>query len=465
MMDIQASLEQMWRRKTRELIDAAKAEILAALPDAFRGGKVSGGSIGGTIPLASVPAHKTTHQNGGADEISVAGLSGLLADAQTPAAHSHDYEAAGAVATHEGAADPHTGYQKESEKGSANGYASLGADGKVPSAQLPAGSGGMDNPMTTAGDIIVGGTDGVPARLAKGTDGQVLKMASGAVAWGADSTGGGGGAAFQTLTDGATIAWDLSAGSAVVTLGGNRTLANPTNIEAGAHYHLVVIQDGTGSRKLSYGTAYYFPSGYGPNLTSTAGAVDVLHFVASSNTLYCVGTLKALATWNSNLVTYGETDLTPGKTYAAISSYGSRTPDKAFNDNYSNDDNSWHTNGVVSNVWLSIDFGAGAGKIIGKVTFRNGTPQVANRGFKDSYLQGSNDNSNWTKVAATGATGGPTIQNTDEFQLANAAPATLQTVYFANNITAYRYYRVFATTTWGEPTYVGLAEVEMMEIV
>jgi hypothetical protein len=42
------------------------------------------------------------------------------------------------IAAHVAAADPHAQYQKESEKGAANGYASLGADGKVPSAQLPA---------------------------------------------------------------------------------------------------------------------------------------------------------------------------------------------------------------------------------------------------------------------------------------------------------------------------------------
>lgn len=34
-------------------------------------------------------AHDASHENGGADEISVAGLSGLLADAQTPATHTH----------------------------------------------------------------------------------------------------------------------------------------------------------------------------------------------------------------------------------------------------------------------------------------------------------------------------------------------------------------------------------------
>jgi hypothetical protein len=55
--------------------------------------------------------------------------------------HNAAYEALGAVAAHAGAADPHTVYQKESEKGQANGYASLGADGKVPAGQLPASSG------------------------------------------------------------------------------------------------------------------------------------------------------------------------------------------------------------------------------------------------------------------------------------------------------------------------------------
>jgi hypothetical protein len=44
---------------------------------------------------------------------------------------------ADAIAAHVAASDPHTQYQKESEKGVANGYAGLGADGKVPASQLP----------------------------------------------------------------------------------------------------------------------------------------------------------------------------------------------------------------------------------------------------------------------------------------------------------------------------------------
>lgn len=45
-----------------------------------------------------------------------------------------------AVGAHEAAADPHTGYQRESEKGIANGYASLGSDGLVPQEQLGVGT-------------------------------------------------------------------------------------------------------------------------------------------------------------------------------------------------------------------------------------------------------------------------------------------------------------------------------------
>lgn len=56
-------------------------------------------TAGATIPAWAAPAapaaHKTTHQDGGADEISVAALSGLLADGQTPLAHATSHKLAG----------------------------------------------------------------------------------------------------------------------------------------------------------------------------------------------------------------------------------------------------------------------------------------------------------------------------------------------------------------------------------
>lgn len=44
-------------------------------------------------------------------------------------------------------------------------------------------SSGFSNPMTTAGDIIIGGASGAGARLGVGAGGQVLSIASGAPAW------------------------------------------------------------------------------------------------------------------------------------------------------------------------------------------------------------------------------------------------------------------------------------------
>ena len=51
---------------------------------------------------------------------------------------------------------------------------------------------GMSNPMTAAGDIIIGGTSGAPTRLAKGTQGQVLSVGSNGLEWANASSGGGG---------------------------------------------------------------------------------------------------------------------------------------------------------------------------------------------------------------------------------------------------------------------------------
>ena len=95
-----------------------------------------------------------------------------------------------------------------------------------------------------------------------------------------------------TLTDAASIAWNVEDNQvASVTLGGNRTLANPTNMKDGATYILRVIQDGTGSRTLAYGAAYKWPGGAAPTLTTTATAVDILTFVSDGTNMYGVAQL------------------------------------------------------------------------------------------------------------------------------------------------------------------------------
>ena len=91
-----------------------------------------------------------------------------------------------------------------------------------------------------------------------------------------------------TLSDGASIAWDLESNQVCsVTLGGNRALANPTNKVDGATYVLIVKQDGTGTRTLSYGTDYLWEGGTAPTLTTTATTgIDILTFICHGTNMY-----------------------------------------------------------------------------------------------------------------------------------------------------------------------------------
>jgi len=91
--------------------------------------------------------------------------------------------------------------------------------------------------------------------------------------------------AVTALTDGATITPNFAnSNNFSVTLGGNRTLANPTNIVAGQSGIIVITQDATGSRTLAYGSYWKFVGGTAPTLTTTANAVDVLAYYANSTT-------------------------------------------------------------------------------------------------------------------------------------------------------------------------------------
>ena len=82
-----------------------------------------------------------------------------------------------------------------------------------------------------------------------------------------------------TLTDASTIAWDVqSSPVAKVTLGDNRTLGAGTNAVAGQFVSLLVIQDGTGSRTLSFNAVYEFTEDTAPTLTTTASKGDLFVF-------------------------------------------------------------------------------------------------------------------------------------------------------------------------------------------
>ena len=90
---------------------------------------------------------------------------------------------------------------------------------------------------------------------------------------------------ITTLTDGATITPDMDdSNNFTVTLEGNRTLANPTNLTAGQSGSIFIVQDGTGSRTLAWGSYWDFAGGTAPTLTTTASAVDRVDYVVRTST-------------------------------------------------------------------------------------------------------------------------------------------------------------------------------------
>ena len=91
---------------------------------------------------------------------------------------------------------------------------------------------------------------------------------------------------ITALTDAANISIDLNENNFYsVTLDGNRTLDNPTNVTPGQSGCIFITQDATtGGRTLAFGSNYDFAGGTAPTLSTGAGEVDVLSYVVRSST-------------------------------------------------------------------------------------------------------------------------------------------------------------------------------------
>lgn len=90
----------------------------------------------------------------------------------------------------------------------------------------------------------------------------------------------------QTLTDQITVTWDMVLGNiATLTLAGNRTFAAPTNM-AVKTFILVVNQDATGSRLITWNAVFKWAAGSAPTLSTAAGAKDVFSFFCDGTNLY-----------------------------------------------------------------------------------------------------------------------------------------------------------------------------------
>jgi hypothetical protein len=120
-------------------------------------------------------------------------------------------------------------------------------------------------PTTDAKDIIIKQFDGTS--LVEFNDGAYSKFT--AMAYFPEAT----------LTDGSSIDWNvLTSPVAKVTLAGNRTLNAATGAQAGQFISLLIIQDGTGSRTVTFNAAYEFKDDTAPTLTTTASKGDLFVF-------------------------------------------------------------------------------------------------------------------------------------------------------------------------------------------
>ena len=135
------------------------------------------------------------------------------------------------------------------------------------------------NHLPLAGGTLTGtvsGTDFYVSAVAIGVDallGKELRIGTAAVA------------DIVSLTDAANIAVDFNAGqNFALTLADNRTLDNPTNCVPGQVGSIFIVQDGTGSRTLAYGSSWDFAGGTAPVLSTDAAAVDRLDYIVQTST-------------------------------------------------------------------------------------------------------------------------------------------------------------------------------------
>lgn len=125
-----------------------------------------------------------------------------------------------------------------------------------------------------------GTATGTAAVQNTGTSGAVVPLLNGRNQYSAGQLG-----VPVTLTDAATIAVNMALGNNfTVTLAGNRTLGNPTNIVAGQGGVIIIKQDATGTRTLAYASNWKFEGSATPVLSTAPNAIDMLGYYCEAAT-------------------------------------------------------------------------------------------------------------------------------------------------------------------------------------
>ena len=123
---------------------------------------------------------------------------------------------------------------------------------------------------------------GIGASPASGAaDGYVLMAnGSGTTAWEKNAP------VLTTDTDGATITFDMNVSNLhTVVLGDNRTLA-VSNVAVGQCFIIRLVQDGSGSRTVTWFSTIKWPDNTAPTLTTTLNKTDVFGFLCTSSGNY-----------------------------------------------------------------------------------------------------------------------------------------------------------------------------------
>lgn len=141
--------------------------------------------------------------------------------------------------------------------------------------------------------------------------------------------------------------------------------------------------------------------------------------------------------------TYGS-DILSGGTASGDTNGGAWSNPANVVDN--NDGSFGNSTDTIGDHWWKYDLGAGNEKTVAKLRFKPYNNAWGNS-VKDFSIQGSNNDADWDTLY-TGQHGNN--NNYEEFEFANT--------------TAYRYYRIYMTSTWTAHYLVGLYEVEMMEV-
>ncbi len=244
---------------------------------------------------------------------------------------------------------------------------------------------------------------------------------------------------FNMVTlSGTSINWNLDTAQVVqVTLTGNTTINNPTNQQAGTKYTLLIKQDATGSRTLSFGTSYKFQT---YTLNSSANGVTVFEFISDGTNMYgnawnIAEALELQQVNNSNLIlwaaahrvsdTYQDQYATsrvssngdsiknyfdPSYENGSLTSQPSESPTYTVNSGNS----AWYFDGV--NDALTWYKSKNIGFVSNTRTFAFFFRIKANRDATNEYILSMNDNGSDTSINLI-----KTVSNTLNFKLFDGA--------------------------------------------